>query len=145
MDDIVQQTRSITLQNRPEDSSKLADFLSDCARTYKIPDDMYNDLRLVLEETFINIVCYAFNKNDMQTITIELSNTDDEVNITFTDTGIPFNPLDHATDNIETDDHCAGGMGIHIIRSLSDRQRYARVGQTNVFTVTKHYTKLNNE
>lgn len=145
MDNKVQQTRSITLQNKPEDSSKLADFLSDCATAYKIPDDAYNDLRLALEETFINIICYAFENNAMQTINIEASYTEGEIRFTFTDSGIAFNPLSRASDSIETNDHCAGGMGIHIIRSLTDQQQYDRVGQSNVFTVTKHYTKSHNK
>ncbi len=141
----MQNTRSITLRNELADSSKLVDFLSDYVKTYKIPDDTYNDLRLVLEETFINIASYAFDKHDGQTITIDLNNTAGKIQITFTDAGIAFNPLNHAADNIETDDHCEGGMGIHIIRSLTDHQQYDRVGQSNVFTVTKHYTKQNNE
>ncbi len=145
MDRQMQNTRSITLSNELADSSKLADFLSDYVKTYKIPGDTYNDLRLVLEETFVNIASYAFDKHGGQTISVELSNTAGEISITFTDTGIAFNPLNHAADNIETADHCEGGMGIHIIRSLTDRQQYHRVGQSNVFTVTKHYTKQNNE
>ena len=145
MDRQMQNTRSITLSNELADSSKLADFLSDYVKTYKIPGDTYNDLRLVLEETFVNIASYAFDKHGGQTITIDLTNTAGVISITFTDTGIAFNPLNHAADNIETADHCEGGMGIHIIRSLTDRQQYHRVGQSNVFTVTKHYTKQNNE
>ena len=46
----VKNTRSITLQNRPENAIKLADFFSDYVKTYNIPDDIYNDLRLVIEE-----------------------------------------------------------------------------------------------
>ena len=145
MDRQMQNTRSITLKNELADSSKLADFLSDYVKTYKIPEDTYNDLRLVLEEVFVNITSYAFDKHDSQTITIDLNNKADEIKITFTDAGIAFNPLTHTADNIETDDHCEGGMGIHIIRSLTDHQQYDRVGQSNVFTVTKHYTKQNNE
>ena len=145
MDRQMQNTRSITLRNELADSSKLADFLIDYVKTYKIPGDTYNDLRLVLEETFVNIASYAFDKHGGQTITVDLTNTAGEISITFTDTGIAFNPLNHAADNIETDDHCEGGMGIHIIRSLTDRQQYDRVGQSNVFTLTKHYTKQNNE
>ena len=141
----VKNTRSIRLQNRPENTIKLADFFSDYVKTYNIPDDVYNDLRLVLEEAFVNIASYAFDKHGGQTITIDLTNTAGVISITFTDTGIAFNPLNHAADNIETADHCEGGMGIHIIRSLTDRQQYHRVGQSNVFTVTKHYTKQNNE
>jgi serine/threonine-protein kinase RsbW len=145
MDRQMHNTRSITLRNELADSSKLANFLSDYVKAYKIPDDVYNDLRLVLEEAFINITSYAYDKGGSQTITVDLNDTAGVISITFTDTGIAFDPLSHTTDNIETADHCEGGMGIHIIRSLTDHQQYHRVGQSNVFTVTKHYTKQNNE
>lgn len=133
--------QTISLHNTLSDSSKLFDFLTQHVKTYKVPDETYNDLRLVLEETFVNIVSYAYEKEDTQIITVELKNTVDEINITFTDTGIAFNPLTATAACLETDDHSEGGMGIHIIKSLSDHQEYNRVGQSNVFTVTKHYTR----
>jgi len=125
--------QTISLKNRISDCSKLSDFLTSYANAFNISEDVYNDLRLVLEETFINIASYAFDIKDSENITIELDGNADKISITFTDTGIAFDPL--------TDDHCEGGMGIHIIKSLSDHQEYNRVGQSNVFTVTKHYTK----
>ena len=131
----------ITLKNRVSDSSKLSDFLTSYVKALNISEDIYNDLRLVLEETFINIASYAFDKHDNESITVELDANADEIRITFTDTGIAFDPLTEVTDCGETDDHCEGGMGIHIIKSLTDHQEYNRVGQSNVFTVTKHYTK----
>ena len=145
MDRQMRSTRSIKLQNKKEDSIKLADFLHSCARTYKIPDSAFNDLRLVLEEVFVNIASYAYDNDDIQIITVDLNDIDDGVSITFTDTGIAFDPLSYTYDDIESADHSEGGMGIHIIRSLTDQQQYHRDGQSNVFTVTKHYTKLNNE
>ena len=95
----VKNTRSITLQNRPENAIKLADFFSNYVKTYNIPDDVYNDLRLVLEEAFINITSYAYDKGDSQTITVDLNNTAGEISITFNDTGIAFDPLSHTPSN----------------------------------------------
>jgi anti-sigma regulatory factor (Ser/Thr protein kinase) len=134
-------TQSITLHNRLSDSSKLFDFLTQCVETIKVPDETYNDLRLILEEAFVNIVSYAYEEKETQSITVALTNTADEICITFKDNGVAFNPLAVTAACTETDDHSEGGMGIHIIKSLSDNQEYNRVGQSNVFTVTKHYTR----
>jgi len=141
MDKQVPNIQIISLHNKLSDSSKLSDFLASYAKTYMIPDDIYNDLRLVLEEAFVNIASYAFTKGDTQTITVEINSTTEEISITFRDAGIAFDPLTMTEDRIETDDHSKGGMGIHIIKSLTDHQKYCRVGHSNVFTVTKHYTK----
>ncbi|RKZ59050.1 MAG: hypothetical protein DRQ44_14095 [Gammaproteobacteria bacterium] len=139
-----QNSQSISLLNKTSDSVRLSDFLTEYVKTFELSDETYNDLRLVAEEAFINIASYAYTEKDNQPVVIELSNTSDEINITFSDTGIAFDPLTDPAECKESDDHCEGGMGIQIITSLTDRQTYNRVGQSNVFTVTKHYTKQKN-
>ena len=132
--------QSISLRNRSSDSKMLSDLLTAYAKSFNISDESYNDLRLIVEEVFINITSYA-GMDDEQSIKIELDRTPTEINVTFTDSGIAFNPLTDATECQKTDGHCDGGMGIHIIKSLSDHLEYNRINQHNVFTITKHYTK----
>jgi len=136
-----QSKQVLTLQSTISDAGKLSDFLAEYAKTSEIPDEIYHDLRLVIEEVFVNIASYAYAEEDRQAVTIELSRSANEISITFTDAGIAFNPLTDPAECKDTDDHCEGGMGIHIIKSLSDQQKYRRINQHNVFTVTKHYTK----
>ncbi|MBE9561052.1 MAG: ATP-binding protein [Proteobacteria bacterium] len=132
--------QSISLLNKTSDSVRLSDFLTDFVKKMSISDEIYNDLRLVVEEAFVNIASYAYTEKNEQPVIIELSSTSSEISITFTDTGVAFDPLTDPAECKDTDDHCEGGMGIHIITSLTDHQEYNRVGQSNVFTVTKHYT-----
>ena len=133
--------QSISLSNKSSDSAKLTDFLNEFVKALEISEEIYNDLRLAIEEAFVNIASYAYAEKVSQSVMIEMSNTSSEISITFTDTGIAFDPLTDPVECKDTDDHCEGGMGIHIITSLTDHQEYNRVGQSNVFTVTKHYTK----
>jgi len=133
--------QSITLQNRTKDCEKLFEFLTAYVKSNNISADIYEDLRLIVEETFVNIAHYAYEKNGEQPVTVELSTDENMVSITFTDTGIAFNPIIDCNKDVEKDDHCEGGMGIHIIKSLSDHLQYNRTGNRNVFTITKHYTK----
>ena len=135
-----QSKQVLTLQSTVSDAGKLAEFLADYVKKFKIADEIYNDLRLVAEETFVNIASYAYSGQAQQTVTIELNSTADKISITFTDAGIAFNPLTDAAECKDTDEHCEGGMGIHLITSLTDHQEYSRDGQSNVFMVTKHYT-----
>ena len=135
----------ISLQNKTSESSKLSDFLAEYISTNSIPDVIHHDLRLAAEEAFVNIVNYAFANKETHTISIEISSAANTISITFIDSGIEFNPLlplDINSDkNIDTDDFCKGGMGIHLIKSLTDQQKYNRIDQRNVFTVTKNYSK----
>lgn len=133
--------QTFAVQNRTSECSNLAELLAAFIKSNDIPGEISSDLRLALEEVFINIVDYAYPKDKDHIITIEFNNSADSISITFIDTGIAFNPLTDYEANIDTDDHCEGGMGIHLIKSLTDQQKYDRIKQHNVFTVTKHYTK----
>ncbi len=130
----------LKLQNKISDSEKLSDMFSVYSNTLEISDDISSELRLVIEETFINIASYAYKSNKPEPVTIEFCHTHRNISITFTDNGFAFNPLTDAKTCEKNDDHCEGGMGIRLIISLTDEQEYQRVGQSNVFTVTKHYT-----
>ena len=133
--------QTIAVQNKISDYSKLSDFLDEYLSSNNIVGDIINDLRLVLEETFVNIASYAFSDNQPHTVTIAFNHTADAISLTFTDAGMAFNPITDCNKNIENENLCEGGMGIHLIMSLTDSQEYNRIGQRNVFTVTKHYTK----
>ena len=141
MSDQTLKKQGVTLLNKTSDAEKLSDFLASYIKTFEIPDETHNDLRLATEEIFINIVSYAHTNGELQPVTIEFNHTNKNISITFTDTGIEFNPLTDPRKYNDTEDHCEGGMGICLITSLTDLQEYNRVGQSNVFTVTKHYTR----
>ena len=135
--------QKLTIKNSSDECATIADFLKDYIQDNNISVDVLDDLRLVLEETFINIVNYAHpaQQGQAEDVNIELSHDPASISMTFIDNGEKFDPLADNTKQMDIDDLCDGGMGIHIIKSLSDEQHYQRVGQHNVFTVTKHYTK----
>ncbi|VAW53404.1 hypothetical protein MNBD_GAMMA05-349 [hydrothermal vent metagenome] len=135
--------QKIIIDNSSADSDALTKFIGSYTSAQNIPEILLKDLRLVSEEIFINIVNYAYPENETHKITIELWHTENSINITFIDTGRAFNPLVGCTPSIETDDHCEGGMGIHLIKSLTDNQKYNRINERNIFTITKHYTIQN--
>lgn len=133
--------QSITVKNNTSECDRLSAFLTDYESSNNIPNEIQHDLRLVLEEVFVNITNYAFPSGEKHTVSIEISNTANAISITFIDDGIAFNPLIDCNNEIDADDHGEGGMGIYLIKSLTDQQEYSRIEQRNVFTVTKHYTK----
>ena len=135
--------QKLTVKNSSDECPTVTDFLKDYIQRNNISAEILDDLRLVLEETFINIVHYAHPAAQEQEydVNIELSHDAESISMTFIDNGGKFDPLTDNTKHMDIDDLCNGGMGIHIIKSLTDEQRYERVGQHNVFTVTKHYTK----
>jgi len=133
--------QKITLQHKACDCRKLHNFLSEHIQLNNIPDETQHDLRLVTEEIFCNIVNHADVASQDNTITIEFNHNIYIIRITFTDTGKAFNPICDHENCMDDNDHSEGGMGVHLIKSLTDHQEYKRINQQNVFTVTKHYNK----
>ena len=134
--------QTITLQNKISDSTKLSEFFTTFAKTNEISGETFHDLKLVVEEIFINITSYAYTKEPaLQNITINLSFSSDEISMTFIDPGVAFDPLKKQPENKESNQYSEGNMGLRLITSLTDRQKYHRVNQSNEFTVTKHYTQ----
>jgi len=132
--------RSITVRNSLADCDKLFAFLDQLADSLGLTEDIYNDLKLAIDETFVNIVSYAFDEDSSHDIAMKIHHTDHRIDITFIDNGIAFDPLNDSHKTMDQDNLDKGGMGIHIIRSITDEQSYERIDQRNVFRLTKHYT-----
>ncbi len=132
---------SIALKHKAADCRKLHDFLSKNIQAKNMSTETRHDLRLVIEEIFSNIVNHADITSQDNEITVELNHSIRSISITFTDTGKAFNPLCDHENCMHENDHSEGGMGVHLIKSLTDHQEYKRIKQQNVFTVTKHYNQ----
>ena len=85
--------QTIALQNKTSECGKLADFLTAFINSNDISGEIHNDLRLVLEEAFINVVTYAYSKDKNHSVTIEFIHSVNSISITVTDTSIAFYPL----------------------------------------------------
>ena len=132
---------AITVRNTIADCDKLFALLEILADRISLDEDIHNDLKLVIEETFVNIVSYAFEDEENHEITLQLHDKTNKLDLIFIDDGCAFDPLNDSRKVMDRDNLAEGGMGIHIIRSMTDEQRHERIEQRNVFTLTKHYTK----
>jgi hypothetical protein len=61
-----------------------------------------------------------------------------------TDDGRPFNPLELTPPdtNLPVEDRPIGGLGIHLLRKLSDRMEYARIEGKNRLTLWEAIRRL---
>jgi serine/threonine-protein kinase RsbW len=59
--------------------------------------------------------------------------------VTVTDDGHPFNPLDlpEPDTSLPMEDRPIGGLGIHLLRKMSDRMEYERRDGKNQVTLRK--------
>lgn len=92
-------------------------------------------LETVVEEVFVNIAHHS----GATFAELALSHTDGEITLRFTDDGRPFDPLamDDPDVTLPAAQRNVGGLGILMVRRMTDRQAYVRENGSNVLTLVK--------
>ena len=93
------------------------------------------ELETVLEEAYMNIAGHSGATEADVDFTLEGG----DVCLRFSDNGVPFNPLSQPEPDVTLPaaERSIGGLGILMIRRMTDRQTYAREGERNVLTLMK--------
>ncbi len=92
-------------------------------------------LNLVLTEAITNAICHANENDPDKQIQIQISASDEALNIKVFDEGVGFDLAEQTTGDIRDTDEC--GRGIHIIRRLMDQVNYRRINKRNVLEMIK--------
>ena len=95
-------------------------------------------LDIVVEELFVNICNYSYENGDGPA-DIYYSIRDGIAEMTFEDSGVPFDPTGRGEVILDEDisKWPIGGLGVHMSIKLTDSAHYKRIGGRNVFTVRK--------
>jgi serine/threonine-protein kinase RsbW len=115
----------LSLEIKRESLIVLFDTIDKYIIDNKILTTSHYDLKLLAEETFINIVSYSRATEDIH---ILISHTEKEIILQFTDNGIAFDPF-QATKENDVNEHekiSIGGLGIIMLQKLSNQIRYKR-------------------
>lgn len=133
-------SKHIKLFNKTSECNRLYAFLTDGLEQLPVTKEFRHDLKLVSEELLANIINHGYDSHAEETIDIELTVDGGSVRLSFTDSAKAFNPLERDTPDM-LNDLSEGGVGILLVKSLTDEQHYKRENDHNVFTVTKNYNK----
>ena len=112
--------------------------LSELAALWAIPASELNQIGVILEELFSNIIRFAYEDNLEHQVEIRLLREHNEIFIEIIDDGTPFNPLENRP--VRFSDPAAshaGGMGITLIRTFSDSLTYERKSDRNHLVIRK--------
>src|SRR5712671_116289 len=94
---------------------------------------------LAIEELVTNCIKYGYDDRNEHVIEVELKLCPAELLLTVTDDGHPFNPLElpEPDTNMPVEERAIGGLGIHLLRKMSDRMEYAREAGKNRLMIRK--------
>jgi serine/threonine-protein kinase RsbW len=116
---------------------RLHEAVEDFTALAGLPEVRRLDIRLALEEAFVNVVRYAW-EGGQHLIHLRLVREDGKVVALLDDDGRHFNPLEVPLFDPDTPlkERLEGGMGINMIRSLTDEQAYERCDGRNRLRLT---------
>ena len=134
--------KSIILTNDISEVSKLNEFVEEIGNEFSLTPDVVFNLNLVLEEAVVNVINYAYPKEEHQSIYLSASLREGSIVLILTDTGKEFDPT-MAPDvdiTLSADEREIGGLGIFLIRQIMNEVKYERIDGKNILTLEK---KLN--
>jgi serine phosphatase RsbU (regulator of sigma subunit)/anti-sigma regulatory factor (Ser/Thr protein kinase) len=132
----------LTIKNEFEELAKLKPFVDSFLETNGIDPSVEPQLSLALDEALTNVVMYAYPKGQTGEAEIAFEVEGDNLKVTVSDHGQPFNPLNFEADfSIPLEERHKGGMGIHIIKEAMDAVDYEYCDNTNILKLTKKIIK----
>ncbi|MFB3099925.1 MAG: ATP-binding protein, partial [Gammaproteobacteria bacterium] len=124
-------TQTIQVSNNSDEYPKVLAALYEFCHEYHIPNETRGSLQLILEESVINVMNYAYPKGVEGLIEVLFKANSEWFSITLIDSGKAFNPLQKDTNLKVERRRGKGGMGILIFKELTDKIDYNYTNECN--------------
>ena len=131
--------KSIILANDISEISRLYEFVEEVGNDFELSPDIVFNLNLVLEEAVVNIINYAYPKEEHESIYLSARMHEGSIVLVLTDTGKEFDPTAAPEADVTRSaaDRQIGGLGIFLIRQIMNEVKYERIEGKNVLTLEK--------
>ncbi|MBO4872469.1 MAG: ATP-binding protein [Lachnospiraceae bacterium] len=124
-----------------ENLAEVHAFVNEHLEAAGCPLKVKRQIDLAVEEIFINIASYAYApEKGKATVRVEVSEDPVAATVTFTDRGIPYDPLAKEDPDISlsAEEREIGGLGIFVTKKLMDDVSYTYKDGQNILTLTKN-------
>ncbi len=125
------------LKNIKQDLPKFSNLFRTFCKVHDIPADKVFDVELSVEELVMN--SFAHGNVSEHGILVSIGLNDNELKVTVEDKAPPFNLLRHTKEppTGPLEEREIGGLGIHLVKNLSDRIVYSGSKTGNKITIFK--------
>ena len=120
---------------------KVISFIDQKLEEKSCSPKMQMQIELAVEEIFVNIANYAYeNHAGTAEIGVEFREDPMSVTITFTDSGIPYDPLKRTDPdvNLPSKQRKIGGLGIYLTKKMADNIFYEYKNGQNILKFLKN-------
>ena len=129
----------LEFKNNLPDMSKGLDVALSWLTPFNLTPDASYVTILAIEELATNAINLGFTDNQEHLIHVEIIVEKDQLLIQYRDDGVFFNPLEvqEPDTNLPVEDRPTEGLGILLLRKISDDMTYVREAGINFVTVSK--------
>lgn len=135
-----QDKRKMTIEAKIENLNKVLAFIDAELEAADCPMKTQMQIDVAVEEIFVNIASYAYEpETGCANIDIRFEREPLQAIITFSDRGIPYDPVAREDPNISApaEEREVGGLGIYMAKKVMDEMTYAYQNGQNILTLRK--------
>lgn len=132
----------ITVPALTESIDAVTDFVNGELEKYDCPMKAQMQIDVAIDEIFSNIAKFAYTDGQgMATVSVRRTDEPSGVEITFYDSGRPFDPLNQEDPDVTlgADERQAGGLGVFIVKKTMDSAKYEYKNGKNVLKIKKYF------
>lgn len=118
---------------------QLKDFVDTVTKEAGMEEMETMTLNLAIEEAVVNVMNYAYPKDTKGTVDIETTLNDGCITFVISDSGMAFDPTakEDPDTTLKAEERPIGGLGIFLVKQLTDAVGYERRNDKNILTVKK--------
>lgn len=132
--------KEITVDATIDNVQTITDFVDERLEEMNCPVKAQMQLNIVIDELCSNVARYAYSdKTGKVTVSVDTVDKPMKVWLTFTDEGVPYNPLAKEDPDItlSAEERKLGGLGIYMVKKMMDEFHYEYKDSKNIVTVCK--------
>lgn len=132
--------KDLLVESKIEDVEVVMKFVESELQSLGCSDDAWMQIKLAIDEIFGNICYYSYGSDSGPVkVSVGMSEDNKSVLLTFSDSGIPYDPLEADIPDVELDgdERPIGGLGIFLVRELMDDITYEYKDGNNILCLIK--------
>jgi serine/threonine-protein kinase RsbW len=129
------QALTLSIKNEVSEIETIHQALRAKATDYAFSPEEISKLCILTDEVLSNIIQYSYEDTSLHSIDFRLLGSADRLILEFEDDGRYFNPTRYEQSMMENPENRLGGLGLEIIRKLSQEFKYQRHDNRNFLTL----------
>ena len=135
------ETKKLDISAEIKNLDTVLAFVDEQLEKYGCTPKIQMQIDVAVEEIFVNIANYAYNPEiGSADICVEVQEDPLIVSITFTDHGVPYDPLKKPDPDVtlSAEERQIGGLGIYMVKKSMDDISYSYEDGKNILTIKKN-------